>query len=161
MLCDGGDIMGVDLEMVSVFDPANPGPIGGITPADGTFVFLKGNMDEIIKAVSSILTAVDVKGGIITNFGQEAADNLQALPAAAEGMSCVLICGTAQAAHYFGVQADTDDKIYLDGVAGSDNGVVKIAVPVVGVMVVLFTFKTGDGVYDWYASKVSGDWVAA
>jgi len=136
-------------------------PIGQTTPAAGTFAPLTGTMDEIIQATSDTLTAAEVKGIIISNYGQGAGDNLQVLPTAAEGMSFVAVCGTAQAANYFRFQADTNDKIYLDGTAGSDNGSVSIAAPVVGAMIVFFTFQTGAGAYDWAATIISGTWVAA
>ena len=136
-------------------------PIGGTTPAAGAFLGLTGNVNEIIQASSDTLTAAELRGTFINNFGQGAADNLQTLPTAAEGMSFVLICGTAQAANYYGVQADTNDKIYLDGTAGSDNGIVKIAAPVVGAAIAFYTFQTGTSTYDWFANSVSGVWVAA
>ena len=140
---------------------AAPGAIGGTTPAAGTFTTLSGSMDEIIQASSDTLTAAEVKGSIISNYGQGAADNLQGLPTAAEGMNFIGVCGTAQAANYFRFQAGATDKIYLNGVAGADNGSVSIAVPVVGASIVFYTFQTGAGVYDWGAITVSGLWIAA
>ena len=121
---------------------------------------IKGNMDEIIQATSDTLTAAEVRGTIISNYGQGAADNLQTLPTAAEGMNFIGVCGTAQAANYFRFQAGATDKIYLNGVAGADNGSVSIAVPVVGSSIVFYTFQTGAGVYDWGAITVSGLWTA-
>jgi len=129
--------------------------IGGTI--DGTAI----GFNEVIQATSDTLTAAEVKGTQISNYGQGAADNLQALPTAAKGMSFILICGTAQAANYYGVQADTNDKIYLDGTAGSDNGIVKIAAPVVGAAIAFYTFQTGTSTYDWFANSVSGVWIAA
>jgi len=117
--------------------------------------------NEIIQATSDTLSIAEVSGMQINNFGQAAADNLQTLPTAAEGMSFTLVCGTAQAANYFGVQADTNDKVYLDGVVGADNGIVKIAVPVVGAKIVFSTFQTEGAAWDWMAATVYGNWVAA
>lgn len=134
--------------------------IGASTPAAGTFDLLKGSMDEIVQASSDTLEAAEVKGTIITNYGQGSSNNLQELPTAAEGMSFVAICGTAQAAHYFRFQADSSDKIYLDGTAGSDNGYISIAVPVVGAMIVFSTFQAGATAWDWAAVTISGSWVA-
>lgn len=116
--------------------------------------------DEIIQAASDTLTATECKGKQINNYGQAAANNLQALPAAAEGMSFPAVCGTAQAAHYFRFQAAASDKIYLDGVAGSDNGYVSIAVPVVGATIQFFTFQTGASAWDWAAITITGSWIA-
>jgi len=121
---------------------------------------IKGNMDEIIQATSDTLTAAELRGTIISNYGQGAANNLQGLPTAAEGMNFIGVCGTAQAAHYFRFQAGATDKIYLDGVAGADNGYVSIAAPVVGSCIYFFTFQTGAGVYDWYAATTVGTWLA-
>ena len=135
--------------------PYNP---GSVAITGGT---IAANFDEIIQAASDTLTAAELRGQTINNYDQAAADNLQTLPTAAEGMSFVGVCGTAQAAHYFGFKADTNDKIYLDGTAGSDNGIVKIAAPVVGSMIYFFTFKTGVTSYDWAALTISGVWVAA
>jgi hypothetical protein len=135
--------------------------IGATTPANGDFLLLTGNFDEIVQASSDTLTAAEVKGTVINNYDQGAADNLQTLPTAAEGMSFMLVCGTAQAANYFGVQADTNDKIYLDGTAGSDNGIVKINAPVVGAKIYFHTFQTGASTWDWAADTITGTWVAA
>jgi len=140
---------------------AAPGAIGGTTPANGDFLLLTGNLDEIVQAASDTLGVAELRGQTISNFGQGAADNLQTLPTAAEGMSFLAVCGTAQAANYFGFQADTNDKIYLNGTAGSDNGIVKIAAPVVGAMIYFFTFKTGATSWDWAAITIYGVWVAA
>ena len=122
---------------------------------------LAASFQELVQASSDTLAASELRGQQITNFGQGEADNLQTLPTAAEGMSFVLLCGTAQAANYFGVQADTNDKIYLDGTAGSDNGIVKIEVPVVGAKIVFHTFQTGASAFDWIATTVYGTWIAA
>jgi hypothetical protein len=135
--------------------------IGGTISAAGTFTTLKGFFDEIVVASSGNLTSSYLKGTQLNNYDQGAADNLQTLPTAAEGMSFMLVCGTAQAGNYFGVQADTDDKIYLDGTAGSDNGIVKIAAPVVGAKIYFHTFQTGASTWDWAADTITGTWVAA
>lgn len=116
--------------------------------------------DEIIKASSDTLTVAEVENTIISNYGQGASDNLQAFPTAAEGMSFRAVCGTAQAAHYFRFQADTNDKVYLDGVAGNDNGYVEIAVPVVDAYIDFYTFKTGATTWDWAAQTGFGNWAA-
>lgn len=135
--------------------------IGATTPANGDFLLLTGNFDEIVQASSDTLTVAELRGQTISNYGQGAADNLQTLPTAAEGMSFTAVCGTAQASNYFGFKADTNDKFYLDGTAGSDNGIVKIAAPVVGAMIYFYTFQTGATTWDWAALTVSGLWVAA
>lgn len=134
----------------------SPPPIGETNPG-----IVRSAFDEIIQASSDILIAAEVKGTIISNYGQGAADNLQTLPTAAEGMSFMAVCGTAQASNYFGFKADTNDKFYLDGTAGSDNGIVKIAAPVVGAKIYFHTFQTGADTYDWGADTITGAWIAA
>lgn len=145
-------INGVDFDTI---DLASPGEIGLVVPD-----LMRGNIDELVQATSDTLVAAEVAGTIISNYGQSTANNLQELPTAAEGMSFIGMCGTAQAAHYFRFQADTSDKIYLDGVAGSDNGYVSLAVPVVGALLYFFTFQSGASVFDWAAITISGNWVA-
>jgi len=136
--------------------------LDGVTIVGGTGDFdkLTGGMEEIIKASSGALSGKDLRGPILSNYGQGAANNLQTLPTAEEGMSFVAVCGTAQGAHYFRFQADTSDKIYLDGVAGSDNGYIEIAAPAVGGMIVFMTFRTGASTFDWIAVTISETWVA-
>ena len=134
--------------------------VGGTTPAPGTFTSLEGNISEIIQATSDTLIASELRSVQISNYGQGASDNLQQLPIAAEGMSFIALCGTAQAANYFRFQADTSDKIYLEGAAGSDNGYVSIATPVVGAAIAFFTFQTGATTFDWFANTIYGTWIA-
>ena len=131
-----------------------------IVGGTGDFDKLTGGMEEIIKASSGALSGKDLRGAILSNYGQAAANNLQTLPTAAEGMNFVAVCGAAQGAHYFRLQADTSDKIYLDGVAGSDNGYVEIAAPAVGAMIVFMAFQTGATTFDWIAVTISGTWGA-
>jgi hypothetical protein len=158
-------ITGTDTH-VMFFDGANtPAGDAGMTYNKTTDLLsvgrIRGNISEIYQPTSDTLAAEELKGTLISNYEQGAVDNLQTLPTAAEGMSFVAICGTAQAANYFGFRADTNDKFYLNGVAGADNGIVKINAPVVGAIIYFFTFKTGAGVYDWIAITVYGTWVAA
>lgn len=147
----GGDVQGYSSNPPTIDDNGLAAFPGGLT----------ANFDEIIQATSDTLTIAELRGQQISNYGQGASDNLQTLPTAAEGMSFVAMCGTAQGANYYGFQADTSDKFYLDGVAGSDNGIVKIAAPVVGACIYFYTFKTGATTWDWAAITIIGDWVAA
>ena len=134
--------------------------IGRTTPAAGIFTSLKGNISEIIQSTSDTLTASELRGMQISNYGQGASDNLQQLPSAAEGMSFIALCGTAQAANYFRFQAAASDKIYLEGAAGSDNGYVSIMAPIVGAAIAFFTFQTGSTSWDWFANTIYGTWIA-
>ena len=136
---------------------ATTADINGGTVTD---VVLTANFDEIVQAASDTLEVGELRGQQITNFGQGAADNLQGLPTAAEGMSARFICATAQAANYFRVQADTNDKIYWNGTAGADNGYVTIAVPTVAAFFDIWSFQTAAGVWDWWAEVGFGNWAA-
>ncbi len=166
----GGDVQGYTSNAPTVSDEGLADFSGGLKVADPTDEHGVGDrgfndgrylaFDEIIQAASDTLTVAEVKGMQISNYGQGAANNLQGLPTAAKGMSFAAVCGTAQAAHYFRFQAAANDKFYLDGVAGSDNGSVSIAVPVVGATIYFFTFQTGATTWDWYASTIAGNWVA-
>jgi hypothetical protein len=147
---------GVFTTLKASTDPVDEHGIGDRGFTDGRYLAF----DEIIQAASDTLTVAEVKGMQISNYGQGAENNLQGLPTAAEGMSFAAVCGTAQAAHYFRFQAAANDKFYLDGVAGSDNGSVSIAAPVVGATIYFFTFQTGATAWDWYASTIAGNWVA-
>ena len=113
---------------------------------------------EFIKAATATLTSDMMYGGIINTYGQ-AADLVFTLPAPQEGMHFTVIVGTT-VAKYVRVKAATNDKIYLDGAAGSDNGYVGIASVTAGEAVTFFAFQTGANAYDWFAKTLSGTWVA-
>ena len=54
------------------------------------------------------------------------------------------------------------DKIYLSGVAGSDNGYVGVASGyATGSSAQFFTFKASDGGFDWFCLPIFGTWVAS
>lgn len=143
-----------------IFNPTRPGDIGGTTPANGNFLLVTANFDEIIQATSDTLTAAELRGQQISNYGQGAVDNLQALPTAAEGMHARIMCGTVQGANYFRFQAGATDKIYWNGIAGSDNGYITIAAPAVNAWFDISSFKTGASTYDWEATVGFGNWAA-
>ena len=54
---------------------------------------------------------------------------------------------------------DTNDKIYLDGIAGNDNESA-IVTPTVGEYCAFYTFLSGSGTYDWIAASGVGTWTA-
>jgi hypothetical protein len=105
-------------------------------------------------------TALQVSGTMISNYGQTTADVMVQLPTAVAGMNFRAIVGTAQAGNYWRFQADTNDKIYFDGTAGSDNGYVQQAAAVVGSYMTCFTFQTGASAYDWICKSGAGTWAA-
>lgn len=115
---------------------------------------------EVTAASSTTLTVANVSGTIITNYGQGTADVIATLPAAESGLNFVATIGTAQASNKWGFRAGTNDKIYLDGVAGSDNQYVKCT-PASGYTITGYTFKNSDGNYDWIFITGVGTWTAS
>jgi hypothetical protein len=113
---------------------------------------------EVIAATSATLTAAQVRGNVINNYGQGAADNVQTCPTAAQGMGFVGVVGQDTASgDKFCFRAGTNDKIYLNGVAGSDNGYVCLTDPAIGNMITCFTFQVGASAFDWRCST-SDSW---
>lgn len=144
---------------IATDEEAAAGTASDVALVPSNISFFLSSRNEVIQSSSDTLIVTELYDTIINNYGQGASNNLQVLPTAVEGLSFIAVCGTAQAAHYFGFQADTSDKVYLDGVAGSDNEGVQIAVPVVGTCIYWYTFQTGAGAYDWFANTIHGNWV--
>lgn len=137
---------------------ASPGAIGETTPNS-----IRGTNIEIYKTANadSPLTAAQCSGTIVSNYGMTDADCAITLPTAALGLSFVCILPAVRA-RYFKLRAGTNDKIYLLGVAGSDNGYVGVASGyATGSACSFFTFKASDGNYDWFAIPIFGTWVAS
>jgi len=119
-----------------------------------------GGQMSYTEATTDSLTAAQCDGGIIDNVGQSG-DVILTLPAAAANLYFTVILGTTAAFYYRILTLNAaNDKIYLDGAAGSDDGYVQVASAAVGNCIQFFTFQTAAGVYDWYACIVSGTWVA-
>jgi hypothetical protein len=142
------------------FDPASPGAIGETAPNT-----IRGKNKEIYKTADadSPLTAAECAGTIVSNYGMTDADCTIDLPTAAEGLSFVAILPTVQA-HFFKFHCPTAqaDKIYLLGVAGSDDGNVGVASGyATGASASFFTFKESDGGYAWFCIPIFGNWVAS
>lgn len=108
---------------------------------------------------SGALTAAQCSGTIVYNTGMGAGDVALTLPAAAAGYSFVAVVGTTQGANTWKFTADTNDKIYLDGVAGTDNQSA-IVTPTIGDYASFFTFKSGASTYDWICRSGYGTWTA-
>jgi hypothetical protein len=106
------------------------------------------------------LTAAQMKGpgAVVYNTGQTNADVFLALPTAAAGLSALFTVGTTQAGNHWGVQADTNDKIYLiDSAgavsAGTDNQAVWMVAATIGQSFACWTFKTDA--YDWQCRAIA------
>lgn len=150
----------VPVNLPTQFDPASPGTIGGTSPG-----VIYGWNKEIYKTQSadSPLTALQCSGTIVSNYGMTDADCTIDLPTAAEGLAFVAILPAVQA-HFFKFHcpAAQADKIYLLGVAGSDDGNVGVASGyATGASASFFTFKASDGGFDWFCIPIFGTWVAS
>ena len=131
-------------------------PIGETNPAVGTFELLKGKIDEIIQASTDTLTAAEMAGTVINNYGQGAA-NTQTLPTTTEGLNALFIISTVGNAFHIDVQAT--DKVYLDGVALDDGDKISNVTPAIGDSISIVAFQTGAAAYDWRAQTIQGTWV--
>jgi hypothetical protein len=140
-------------------DLAAPGAIGETTPNT-----IRGKAKEIYKtsSASSPLTAAECAGTIVSNYGMTDADCIIDLPTAVEGLDFTCILPTVRA-RYFRLRCPSAqaDKIYLLGVAGSDDGYVGVASGyATGSAARFFTFKASDGGFDWFCVPIFGTWVA-
>ena len=132
--------------------------IGTTAPAK-----MRGWMAEVYKTASaySPLTALECSKTIVSNYGMTDADCVIDLPTAAEGLSFICILPAVRA-RYFRLKcpAAQADKIYLLGVAGSDDGYVGVASGyATGASCQMFTFKASDGGFDWFCIPIFGTWV--
>lgn len=131
-------------------DKASPGEFGAVAPGA-----LSSQAKEIVQATTDTLTAAEMSGTFISNFGQGAA-NTQTLPTAAAGLNCVFqIFTTGNAFH---VKAGATDKIYFDGTALDDADKVSLATPAAGDFITFAAFKTGASTWDWLARTGNGTW---
>jgi hypothetical protein len=115
---------------------------------------------EVDGHAAGALTAAQVTNTTIHNADQAASDVTKGLPTAAKDYRFVGVVATAQAGNEWCFQADTNDKVYLDGVAGSDNGKVCNNAPAVGHWIACRTFKSSASTYDWLCESGEGTWVA-
>jgi hypothetical protein len=116
---------------------------------------------EHIKPTSSNIAVSEMLDSMINNYGQGSHHTIHALPVAAANMRAMFIAGTDPGGTYvYGFRAASGDKIYLNGVAGDDGDAVMVE-PTVGDQILVESFKTGVGVWDWVAITYHGSWAAA
>lgn len=136
----------------------SPGAFGEETPNT-----VRSLNKEVYKTASadSPLTAAECSGTIVSNYGMTDADCVISLPTAAAGLGFLLILPAVRA-RYFKLRAGANDKIYLSGTSGIDNGYVGVASGYgSGACCSVFTFTTGAGAYDWSIITIVGTWVAS
>jgi len=115
-------------------------------------------VNEVIKSSTATLTTAEVTGTIINNYGQSE-DVTLTLPAAANGLTFMVVLGT-EVAKYFHIEPNANDKIYLNGTAGADGGYVGVSSAKAGNAISFTSFQTGTDTYDWLAVSIAGDWSA-
>jgi len=113
---------------------------------------------EIIKSSTTTLTTAEITGTIINNYGQSA-DVTLTLPAAAKGLTFMVIFGT-QVSKYFRIQPNTNNQIYLNGIGIGNGKYVGVSSVTAGNAISFSSFQTGSSAYDWLAVPISGNWVA-
>ena len=117
-----------------------------------------GPLEYVITA-SGALPAANCYCGLINNYGMTDADCTITLPAAAKGMSFLVVLGAARA-KYWRLDPAAGDSIYLDGTTTGDGKYVGLAAAAIGKSIQFVAFKTGASAYDWFASIINGSWVA-
>ena len=132
-----------------------------VVTTDGAQTLINKNIlaTEVDGSATTNLTSANVSSTIITNYGQTTATQTLTLPAAAAGMNFIAVVGTTQASYYWKIKAASVDKIYLDGVAGTDNQCAQVT-PTIGNFITFVTFKTGASSWDWLATTGNGTWTA-
>jgi len=143
-------------EVGGAIDLSAPGIIGNTTPAAGTFTTLKGKSDEIIKSATGTLTAAEMSGQIINNYGQTA-DTTMTMDAGVKGATFPVLLGTT-VDKYWRLDPDASNTIYLDGTSCGAGKYVGIASAVAGAAASVKAFQTGATTFDFYFSAISGAW---
>jgi len=129
------------------------------TVINENFTELYGSLTEVDGSASGALTVANCKNTRINNYGQTTENVALTLPTAEAGLRFSAVIGTTQAGNTWKLTADTNDKIYLDGIAGTDNQSV-IVTPAISNSLDMYTFQTGAASWDWIATTVTGTWTA-
>ncbi len=113
---------------------------------------------EIIKTATGNLTAAELSGAVINNYGQTA-DCALTLPAAAEGLYFTVSLGTTVANKYYRIIPASGETIALDGSSTGANKYVQLASAAKYSTIQFFTIQTGATTYEWQAVSSIGNWV--
>jgi len=134
------------------------GTIDGATIGGTTAGTLRSLFDEDTLITTGNLSANQVSGGVVNNYGQTA-DCAMTWPTIVEGQSCVFRCSTT-VAKYWRIVAPASMYIWLDGTKGSAAGYVGIASAAEDATIQIISCKNTGGTYDLKAITISGSWVA-
>lgn len=146
-----------DAGILSTVD-INGGSIDGTTIGGTTAGTIRALFDEDTLITTGNLSANQVSGGVINNYGQSD-DCAMTWPTIVEGQSCVFRCATT-VAKYWRVVAPASMYIWLDGVKGSAAGYVGIVSATEGACFQITSCKNTGGTYDLMATTISGSIVA-
>lgn len=124
---------------------------GASTPAWASAIAV--GISPVTVAATGDLTAAQVNGSLITNYGQGAASTLT-LPSAAAGYNFIVVVSTTGNALH--IKAGASDKLYLDGTALDDGDKASLNTPALGNTLTCFTFQTGASAYDWICTSGGG-----
>ena len=160
-IIEDADLNNVDIDGGTIDDVtiggSTPGPVSGTT---GTF---SGAVSAGLKTVecpaTGSISAANLKGTRITNYGQSA-ENTQTLDTCAAELSFIVQIETAGAGA-FHLKAAAGDKFYFDPGDGTvtaldDGDKISIATPAVGDTLVVNAIRTGASSYDWLAVCTRG-----
>jgi hypothetical protein len=108
---------------------------------------------EVVKTASGSLSAAEVSGTIVSNYGMTDADMTLTLPTAAAGYNALFTVGSARS-RLFGVKPATGEYMTegkADGTVtrGSASGGLKMTSAVIGQTFACWTFRTTGPTYEW------------
>ncbi len=113
---------------------------------------------EYIEPATCTLTALELEGNIVNNYGQT--DNaIYWLPVASGGQKVDIVCGSAVVGkNLYIVPVTATEKVYLNGTEG-DAGEGIACTPVCGNRLEIISFKTAANAWDWLVVTEVGTWL--
>jgi len=118
-----------------------------------------GNMPlEYIEPTTCTLSALELEGNIVNNYGQT--DHaIYWLPVASAGQKVDIVCGSAVVGkNLYIVPVTATEKVYLNGTEGTAGEGVACT-PVCGNRLEIISFKTAANAWDWLAVTEVGTWL--